>query len=167
MKYLVICKLLRHRKATIAKPVRVISRTFALGLFALLAACAGTEDLSDASSSQPVSTTEAATPEVARIPPPEPKVPELAAPAPEALIGFKPVQLSETFGTASLVRRDLGAEIWQYRARECVLFLFLYTKSATETPNALSVHHIDVRGDQSPADCVKTIVREHKSRDQG
>ena len=147
--------------------MKAISRIFALTCLTLLIACAGTEDISGVSSNANAPSAEAATPEIARIPPPETDVPDVVAPAPEALIGFKPAQLSETFGTASLVRRDLGAEIWQYRARECVLFLFLYTKSATESPDALSVHHIDVRGRQSPTDCVKAIVRERGSRGQG
>lgn len=147
--------------------MNAISRTFILSLCTLLAACAGTEDASEIASNEPVSKVEAITPEIARTPSPEITIPDVVAPAPEALIGLKPVQLSETFGTASLVRSDLGAEIWQYRTRECVLFLFLYAKSAPETPAALSVHHIDVRGEQNSADCIKTIVRERRSRGQG
>lgn len=156
-----------HRKATIAKTLRAFSRNLALGSLTLLVACAGADDTSETLSGTPTTTIETTSPKVANVPPPEAAAPDITAPAPEELIGLRPVEISETFGTASLVRRDRGTEIWQYRARECVLFLFLYTKSSNDTDNALSVRHIDVRGDQKPTECVKSIVRERGSRGQG
>lgn len=147
--------------------MRIFSRILALGSLALLVACAGSDDTSEISSSAPTTEIETVSPEVANVPPPRAAVPDVTAPTPEALIGLKPVELSETFGTASLVRRDRGTEIWQYRARECVLFLFLYTESSNDADNALSVRHIDVRGGQKPTECVKSIVRERGSRGQG
>ena len=152
---------------TIAKTLREFLGIVALGLLALLAACAGANDTSEMSSNAPTTEIETALPEIANVPPPEAAVPDLDAPAPEELIGLKPVELSEAFGTASLVRKDRGTEIWQYRARECVLFLFLYTKSSNNTDNTFSVRHIDVRGDQKPTECIKSIVRERGSRGQG
>jgi len=167
VKYQVICKLLSHQKAKIARALSIFPRTLALGSFALLVACAGAEDTSELPSSAPTVSIETASPKITSVPRPEAATPDVTAPAPEALIGLKPVELSETFGAASLVRRDRGAEIWQYRARECVLFLFLYTKSVTDTSDGLRVRHIDVRGGQNPTDCVKTIVRERGSSGQG
>jgi len=138
----------------------MIFRIFALGAFALLAACAGGENVSEPSSSSPSPAISSNEPEIASTPDPKEAVPEISAPAPQELIGLKPTDLSKTFGSASLVRRDLGAEIWQYRTRECVLFLFLYAIPEGETSAALRVRHIDVRGKQSPVECVKTVVRE-------
>ncbi len=152
---------------TIAKTLRVFSRILALGSLALLVACAGADDTSEISSNAPATEIEAVSPEIANVAPPETAVPDVDAPAPDELIGLKPVELSEAFGTASLVRKDRGTEIWQYRARECVLFLFLYTKSSNNADNALSVRHIDVRGDQKPTECIKSIVRERGSRSHG
>lgn len=149
---------------TIAKTLRVFSHILALGSLALLVACAGADDTSEMSSNAPATEIETVSPEIA---PPETAVPDVDAPVPDELIGLKPLELSEAFGTASLVRKDRGTEIWQYRARECVLFLFLYTKSSNNADNALSVRHIDVRGDQKPTECIKSIVRERGSRSLG
>lgn len=131
-----------------------------LGLFALLTACAGSDDAADPSSLASAPTAKTSAPEIANLPTPKEAVPEITAPTPQELINLQPTDLSKTFGTASLVRRDLGAEIWQYRTRECVLFLFLYPTPDGNSATSLRVRHIDVRGEQNPAECVKAVVRE-------
>jgi len=62
--------------------------------------------------------------------------------------------LSRTFGNATLVRHDLGAEIWQYRTDACVLFLFLYPKDGN-----LQVSHLDVRGTTDAGACLKAVIK--------
>jgi hypothetical protein len=48
--------------------------------------------------------------------------------APEAgdLLGLDETALKHWFGAPSFIRRDYPAEVWQYRAKACVLELYLY-----------------------------------------
>jgi hypothetical protein len=48
-----------------------------------------------------------------------------AAP-PDDLLGLDETALKHWFGTPSFIRRDYPAEVWQYRAKACVLELYLY-----------------------------------------
>lgn len=63
------------------------------------------------------------------------KVPTLAD-----LIGRDADGLKDALGKATLVRRDLDTEIWQYRTADCVLFAFLYPKDG-----AHRVRHVEAR----------------------
>ena len=49
----------------------------------------------------------------------------LAAP-PDDLLGLDEATLKHWFGPPSFIRRDYPAEVWQYRAKACVLELYLY-----------------------------------------
>ena len=100
-----------------------------------------------------------------RTPAPAPEL-EVNAPAPAAIIGWRQDDLSRTFGAASLVRRDLGAEIWQYRNDVCVLFLFLYPKGGAATGN-LQVDHLDVRGTDDQGLCLRAVVKARQNRSTG
>lgn len=100
-----------------------------------------------------------------RTPAPAPEL-EVNAPAPAAVIGWHQDDLNRTFGVASLVRRDLGAEIWQYRNDVCVLFLFLYPKGGTVAGN-LQVDHLDVRGTDDPGLCLRAVVKARQVRSTG
>lgn len=105
-----------------------------------------------------------AAPRAAAVPAPTPKPkpePEIDVPNPAEVIGWDTAALNAAFGPASLVRRDLGAEIWQYRTEECVLFLFLYP---TGTESALKVEHLDARGDARTDTCLKSVVRRFAAR---
>lgn len=103
------------------------------------------------------------TPTTETLVPTEPEAPVRTAraapaqPAPDIpksdeLIGLNGDALRGALGKASLVRRDLGTEIWQYRTENCVLFLFLYPKDGTP-----SLHHLDARGGDMET-CLKTVV---------
>lgn len=81
-----------------------------------------------------------------------PREPEIAVPTVAELIGQKPDALKRALGAASLIRHDLGTEIWQYRTDGCVLFLFLYPKDGVP-----ALHHLDVRGGDMES-CLKTVV---------
>jgi len=92
--------------------------------------------------------------------------PEINAPSPEDVIGWSTDALNTAFGRASLVRRDLGAEIWQYRTEQCVLLVFLYPeKSSDGAP--LQVEHLDVGGGKDTVACLKSVVRGHVLRTTG
>lgn len=63
---------------------------------------------------------------------------------PQQLLGMDGPALHDLLGEPALVRREGEAEIWQYRADECVLDLFLYG-------GMRQVEHVDLRdrGDAS------------------
>lgn len=81
----------------------------------------------------------APTPKQTAAPPPRPE-PEPADDNPKQLFGLSGQRVAALLGPANFVRRDGSAEIWQYRAAECVLDVFLYRRDA-----ALSVAHVDLR----------------------
>ena len=131
-------------------------RQFLCALFVLsMAGCASTEP-APPEAQKPVETTPPK--RVARTAPvvPEPKVPAAAE-----LIGLRGEALLSALGSATLVRRDLDTEIWQYRTDKCVLFLFLYPKDG-----APSLHHMDARGGDMET-CLKTVVLQAKKRTAG
>ncbi len=149
------------------KPDGIFHRLRGLGVLGvfLISACAGAapspHEPIEPAASMP---TYKAAPVIAnRTPAPAP-MPEINAPQPAAVIGWQQDDLNRTFGTASLIRRDLGAEIWQYRTDQCVLFLFLYPKGSG---NALQVDHLDVRGVDDANLCLKSVVRAHAARGTG
>ena len=82
---------------------------------AVLAACAPvSSSQSPSTSASPPSATATAAPGAA------PQAP------PGDLLGLDETALKRWFGTPSLIRRDYPAEVWQYRAKACVLELYLY-----------------------------------------
>ena len=60
---------------------------------------------------------------------------------PDQLLGQSTVQVEALLGEPRLVRRDGPAEIWQYRATNCILDVFLY-----EGGPARTVRHVELRG---------------------
>lgn len=60
---------------------------------------------------------------------------------PAQLLGQSNDQVQALLGTPRLVRRDGPAEIWQYRASDCILDVFLYSGGSSAT-----VRHVDLRG---------------------
>lgn len=121
-----------------------------------LAACAADDGIA------PPNTPQAATPahtQTARIPPQPAPAPEIKVPKPADIIGSSSSMLVKELGSATLVRTDIGAEIWQYKAKDCVLFLFLYPGESE-----MAVRHIDFRGGPSSENCIQSVVKAKLSR---
>lgn len=136
-----------------------------------LAGCAATPDTAAPAASEPATAARHTAPETAAVPTPAPEPatppePEVNAPAAAEIIGWNTTTINETFGSAGLVRRDLGAEIWQYRTGDCVLLLFLYPK-AEESGTPLRVDHLHVSGNPDSAACLKSVVRRHLGHGTG
>ncbi len=68
---------------------------------------------------------------------------------PEQLLGMTSDSLSDILGEPDVVRRDGGAEVWQYRSEACVLDLFLYG-------GMKQVEHVDLR---DRGDATEVMVR--------
>ncbi len=80
-------------------------------------------------------------------PPPETRTANLAAPAnPQRIMGLTRAQLSDLLGKPHFRRRDITAEIWQYRHSECILDVFLY-----ESGNDYRVLHFEMRQGKAEA----------------
>ena len=79
---------------------------------------------------------------------PKPTPQTAAAPLPKSAVNDDPMQLfglagqtiSDLLGPAYFIRRDGPAEVWQYRAKACVLDIYLYKEAG-----ALTAAHIDLR----------------------
>lgn len=59
---------------------------------------------------------------------------------PEEFVGFQPDALLPVLGAPDFVRRDGPAQIWQYRAENCVFDLFLYRDGGISR-----VDHVELR----------------------
>lgn len=59
---------------------------------------------------------------------------------PEEFVGYQPDSLLPILGAPDFVRRDGPAQIWQYRAENCVFDLFLYGDGDTSR-----VTHVELR----------------------
>lgn len=101
-------------------------------------------------------------------PKPTPKLPERRLAAikaygldtqanPSLLLGLSKLDVEQTLGAPSFVRKDKGVEIWQYKQEDCILDLFLY-----EDNKSLSVNHTELRGPMLDSagelSCFKRIV---------
>jgi hypothetical protein len=79
-----------------------------------------------------------------------------------SLMGKGPEDLRAMLGEPSLLRRDQGAEVWQYAGESCVLFLYLYPDDA----GAPAVTYVDARlKTQGPApvpECLAEALRAQK-----
>ena len=93
---------------------------------------------------------------------PETKAPRAAstikATNPDELMGKNPQGLRALMGAPSLLRRDHGAEVWQYAGKSCVLFAYLYPNAK----GALQVSYLDARRKTSGAmpvpDCLTALA---------
>lgn len=57
---------------------------------------------------------------------------------PDELLGLSSDEVTARLGRPALIRREGGAEVWQYRRTDCVLDLFIYG-------SAKQVEHVDLR----------------------
>ncbi|MFZ5791485.1 MAG: hypothetical protein ACOY3L_12380 [Pseudomonadota bacterium] len=93
-----------------------------------------------------------------------------AAPAEPAddkdVVGLSPDELQSLLGQPQMVRDETGAEVWQYRARACVLDLYLYPQEAQGGAAGLRVAYLEAR-DRSAANfaaarCVTALMAERR-----
>lgn len=63
------------------------------------------------------------------------------APSDSELIGGSVEDLTSWFGTPTLRRKDLDAEVWQYSGSTCVALFFLYPGS----DGVLKIDHVETR----------------------
>lgn len=70
---------------------------------------------------------------------------------PEEFVGYQPDGLLPILGAPDFVRRDGAAQIWQYRAENCVFDLFLYGNG-----NSSRVAHVDLRERRATDEPVET-----------
>jgi hypothetical protein len=80
--------------------------------------------------------------------------------------GFGPDRVLPILGAPDFVRRDGNAQIWQYRATDCVLDLFLY-----KTNGETTVKHAELRprvaGAESLDACYSRMREERKTKPSG
>lgn len=126
--------------------------TLSLFLIAALAACTVDDGMAPLPETPQAATS--TTIQTARVPAQPKPAPEINAPKPADIIGSPSSKLVTELGSATLVRIDIGAEIWQYRTEDCVLFLFLYPGESE-----MAVRHIDSRGGPSPESCIHSVVK--------
>ena len=80
-------------------------------------------------------------------PPPQTRTANLATPVnPQRIMGLTRAELSDLLGKPHFRRRDITAEIWQYRHAECTLDVFLY-----ESGNDYRVIHFEMRQGKAEA----------------
>ncbi len=81
---------------------------------------------------------------------------------PKRLIGLGPKDLAALIGAPRMVRREATARVWQYRAADCVLDVFLYREAGSD-----KVIYVEARRagtDKIPArPCLNRLLRAHLS----
>lgn len=82
---------------------------------------------------------------------------------PSRLLDLGRTDLSSILGKPAFIRRDMSAEVWQYRTEACVLDLFLY-----ELGQDLAVTYYEFRprnnGDLVPDECFVRLLQRGVSR---
>ncbi len=75
------------------------------------------------------------------------------------LIGLTAPAVHEALGDPQRIRREAGAQIWQYASPACVLDVFLY-----EEPRGSAVVHVEARnldgGQADPSRCMGSLDRD-------
>ncbi len=81
---------------------------------------------------------------------------------PRRLLGLDRARLTALLGAPEFRRSDAPAELWRYRARHCMLDLFLYTREG-ETAGPLTVRHYKARtttnGIIAARRCLEALLR--------
>jgi hypothetical protein len=89
-------------------------------------------------------------------------------PVPDQLIGAPAAQVLATLGQPEVQRHERPAEIWQYRGRDCVLDVFLYSAgkvgslgAAAEAATVHTVVHVEARDARAraiePGNCLTGV----------
>jgi len=81
---------------------------------------------------------------------------------PQLLLGLDRARLTALLGAPEFRRSDAPAELWRYRARHCMLDLFLYTREG-KAGGPLTVHHYKARttanGTIAAQRCLEALLR--------
>jgi hypothetical protein len=80
---------------------------------------------------------------------------------PDEFLGFGPDRLLPALGAPDFVRRDGPAQIWQYRAKHCVLDLFLYGEG-----DASRVEHVELR-ERTPGESIELCFSRMRAKRRG
>ena len=91
----------------------------------------------------PVEAAPAVKPEDAELAERNSRIARLKATTTEALVGMQEPAVAALLGYPRFVREEALARVWQYKAGECVLDLFLYP--AIATPADYEVVHVEAR----------------------
>jgi hypothetical protein len=85
---------------------------------------------------------------------------------PEEFVGYSPDRVLPVLGAPDFVRRDGKAQIWQYRATNCILDLFLY-----QAGTGSQVKHAELRSRAPGAEaldaCYSRMRQERKTKPPG
>ena len=80
------------------------------------------------------------------------------------IVGLDGPALERLLGNPVLVRRDAPAEVWQYRAADCVLDLFLYQETDAPVPRVLYVEARTGAAEPAPIErCVGSLLAGRRS----
>lgn len=79
--------------------------------------------------------------------------------APQELVGRQASDLRRLLGEPDLIRREVGAEVWQYPAPGCVLFLYLYDNGKGAREVTYLEARAKTRGPVPTAACIAETVR--------
>ena len=86
----------------------------------------------------------------------------------DQLLGLDRDALTALIGPADFTRSDGPAELWQYRASDCILDLFLYATPPQAVPR---VAHVETRdrsdGGAGSAACVTTLLDARRMSPKG
>ncbi len=81
---------------------------------------------------------------------------------PRRLVGLDRARLTALLGAPEFLRSDAPAELWRYRARHCMLDLFLYSREGGAA-GALTVRHYTARttknGTIAAQRCLEALLR--------
>lgn len=92
---------------------------------------------------------------------PAPPLPSIDS-DPRRLLGLDRARLTALLGAPEFLRSDAPAELWRYRARHCILDLFLYTR-AGGAGGPLTVAHYKARtpdnGTIAAQRCLEALLR--------
>lgn len=89
---------------------------------------------------------------------------------PQSLLMLTGEEITYLFGTPTAKRHDAEAEVWQYKARACVVDFFFYNNSAADKGKS-RVSYVDVRLKDQPVDgqaaeqsqCLRRVIGDEKS----
>ena len=83
---------------------------------------------------------------------------------PDQLMGLAPQAVNRLLGPPSLLRTETPAEVWQYKAADCVLDIFLYAEE--EKPDRSRVTYYEIRvADSAPSGARACFADIIESRD--